>query len=422
MKKRSLKNYTLRYLVVAILAVIALWAALFYWYIIEEVYDNIDDGLKDSKLRITREIKASPELLETGQYGIAQFRFTPLPGGDYSKKTHIYNSMMYMPYDDDDEPVRVLQSIFKENGQYYQLEIYTSTVEEDELLEDLLTALVVLYLALVGSIILINHFILRKAWTPFYRLLRQLQGYRIGSGQELEKPYGDVREFDELYGELRAMTRRNETIYTQQKQFIANASHELQTPLAIAANKLELIMGEGDLSEDQLVRINDVNQTLHRMKRLNRSLLTLSRIDNRQFQASETVVFNDLVQESLADLQILSSHKNILVSTENNGSFTMEMNRDLAVILLNNLLKNAMVHNPEKGTVNIRISDKELSIYNSGETPLDPQKIFRRFYKDEQNPNSTGLGLAIVQSIVSLYPPLSVSYRFDRGHCFLLHK
>ncbi|WP_461534327.1 sensor histidine kinase [Sinomicrobium sp.] len=422
MKKRSLKNYTLRYLVVAILVLIALWAALFYWFIIEEVYDNIDDGLKDSELRIMKQIKSRPELLKTGEYGIAQFRFIPLAPGDYSEDRHIYNSTMYMPYEDDDEPVRILQSIFEENGQYYQLEIYTSTVEEDELLHNLLTALVVLYLALVASITIINHFILKRAWTPFYRLLKQLKEFKIGRGQQIEKPNGDVREFDEIHRELQAMIMRSEEMYAQQKQFIANASHELQTPIAIATNKLELLMEESELSEAQLVRIDDINKTLQRMKRLNRSLLMLSQIDNRQFQTSETVIFNRLIREVLSELQILSSHKNIQITTQEQGVFSIQINRDLAVILMNNLLKNAMVHNTEKGEVHIRITNTELSVHNSGEKPLDPNKIFHRFYKDKQNPNSTGLGLAIVQSIVKLYPPLSVSYHFDKGHHFRLRQ
>ncbi|MGS2741042.1 sensor histidine kinase [Sinomicrobium sp. M5D2P17] len=422
MQKRSLKNYTLRYLVIAILGIIALWAALFYMYIIEEVYDNIDDGLKDSRLRIMREAEGDPEILQTREYDIARFKITPLPPGDYSRKSHIYNSKMYMPYDDDDEPVRVLQTIFQVKGQEYQLEIYTSTVEEDELLEDLLTALVVLYVALVVSIILINHFILKKAWNPFYRLMEQLKHYKIGGRRSLEPVTANVREFDELYNEVSAMIERNEAVYTQQKQFIENASHELQTPLAIATNKLELFMGKQDLSEQDLVQVDEINRTLQRLKRLNRSLLMLSRIENRQFHPSESIRFNELVQQSLTDLEILTEHKKITVSVDEKGEFIAEMNRDLATVLINNLLKNGIVHNTTGGTLDIFISEKEIVISNSGETSLDPERIFERFYKNEQNENSTGLGLAIVKSIIHLYPALSIAYRYEGKHSFILRK
>ncbi|RNL87825.1 sensor histidine kinase [Sinomicrobium pectinilyticum] len=422
MQKRSLKNYTLRYLVIAILGIIALWAALFYMYIIEEVYDNIDDGLKDSRLRIMREAEGNPEILRTREYDIARFKITPLPPGDYSRKSHIYNSKMYMPYDDDDEPVRVLQTIFSSGGQEYQLEIYTSTVEEDELLEDLLTALVVLYIALVVSIILINHFILRKAWMPFYRLMEQLRNYKIGGRTSLEPVAANVREFDELYGEISAMVARNEAVYTQQKQFIENASHELQTPLAIAINKLELLMGRDGLSEQNLVQIDEVNRTLQRLKRLNRSLLMLSRIENRQFRPSESIILNELVHQSLTDLEVLSKYKKTVITIDEKGDFIAEMNRDLATVLINNLLKNAIVHNAAGGILDIHISEREIVISNSGKTSLNPEQIFERFYKDEQSENSTGLGLAIVKSIIRLYPALSIDYRFEERHCFVLRK
>lgn len=422
MQKRSLKNYTLRYLVIAILGIIALWAALFYMYIIEEVYDNIDDGLKDSRLRIMREAEGNPEILRTREYDIARFKITPLPPGDYSRKSHIYNSKMYMPYDDDDEPVRVLQNIFSSGGQEYQLEIYTSTVEEDELLEDLLTALVVLYIALVVSIILINHFILRKAWMPFYRLMEQLRNYKIGGRTSLEPVAANVKEFDELYGEISAMIARNEAVYTQQKQFIENASHELQTPLAIAINKLELLMGRDGLSEQNLVQIDEVNRTLQRLKRLNRSLLMLSRIENRQFRPSESIILNELVHQSLTDLEVLSKYKKTVITIEEKGDFIAEMNRDLATVLINNLLKNAIVHNNAGGILDIHISEREIVISNSGKTSLNPEQIFERFYKDEQSENSTGLGLAIVKSIIRLYPALSIDYRFEERHCFVLRK
>lgn len=419
MKEKSLKYSTLRYLVIAILGIIAVWAASFYLLIIEEVYDNIDDGLKDSKIRIIREAESNPGILQTNEYGIAQFKITPLPDGDYSEKVHIYNSEIFMPYDNDDEPVRILQTIFSNRDNYYQLEIYTSTVEEDELLEDLLTALVVLYFALVGSIVIINHFILKKAWGPFYEILNSLKTYKIGSNH-FEKSNSNIKEFNELEDELSAMIQRNEKIYDQQKQFIANASHELQTPLAIAGNKLELLIEEKDITEIQARKINEISEMLNRLKRLNKSLLTLSKIENEQFQAKENLNFNELIKHSLNDFESLTDFKEIEIKIEENGVFQAEMNADLAGILINNLLKNAIVHNEKNGFLKIEISSEKISIQNPGNKPLNSQFIFERFYKDEQNENSTGLGLAIVKSIIRLYPELSLNYRFKDGHFFEL--
>ncbi len=404
------------------MGIIALWAASFYFFIIEEVYDNIDDGLKDSEIRIKKEIDLNPSVLNVEEFDLAQFKITPLPKGNYNYQTHIYNSKMYMPYDEDDEPVRILQNIFLQNGKSYQLEIYTSTVEEDELLENLLIALLVLYAALVISLILINHFILKKAWSPFYQLLTKLKAYKIGSKNSFEPQSSNIKEFDQLEKELGEMLRRNEIIYEQQNQFIGNASHELQTPIAIASGKLELLMQESEMNENQIVKINEIYKILNRLKRLNKSLLMLSRIENQQFQPIEKKNFNELIRQSIVDFEGMAELKNIQPILNESGQFEMEINPDLAAVLIENLMKNAILHSPNDGEIKIEIFENLIQIKNWGEKSLEDSQIFDRFYKESDNENSTGLGLAIVKSIIGIYPELRIQYRFENEHIFEIQK
>ena len=103
MKEKSLKYYTLRYLFIAILINIAVWAASFYWLIVEEVNDNIDDGLKSSKNRILEAIKEDPDLLKTDEFGIGQYKITPLPDGNYSDNVHIFNFRVFMKEENEAE-------------------------------------------------------------------------------------------------------------------------------------------------------------------------------------------------------------------------------------------------------------------------------------------------------------------------------
>jgi signal transduction histidine kinase len=422
MEERSLKYFTLRYLILAILGIIAIWAASFYWLIIEEVYDNIDDGLKDSKMRILEEAKTNPQILKTTQYEVAQFKFTPLPRGTYSNETHIYNSEIFIPYEAEEEPVRILQYIFSQEGQNYQLEIYTSTVEEDELLEDLLMALLVLYVALVASILIINRLVLQKAWSPFYRILETLKGYKIESKKEFKTTASGIIEFNRLENELLKMIKRNQDAYDQQKQFIGNASHELQTPLAIVGNKLELLMEDKDGTEEQALKVVEIHKILNRLKKLNKSLLMLSKIENQQFSNLKTISFKDIIKSALEEFEDLIDFKEINVSIEDKGEFEFQINPELAVILINNLLTNALFHNQKDGWVKLVIEPNKILVKNSGDHPLDPKLIFERFYKDEQNEHSTGLGLAMVKSIVGLYQGLSITYRYEDEHVFELSK
>lgn len=422
----SLKNYTLRYLSVAFLIIITIWAALFYAYILDEVYDNVDDGLKNQKILILREVYENQELLETTEYGINQFRIIPAEDGDdFSEKNRLSSEFFFMPYDDEMEPYRVLRTGFYAPDQKpYHLEIRTSTVEEDDLMFDLTTALIVLYFVLVLSVYLINQLILRRAWRPFDTILENLTLYRFGKKEDLNPIVTNIVEFNHLDEEIHRMWRRNEQIFNGQKRFIENASHELQTPLAITINKLEMLLEDESLSESQLTQLTDLKSSLQRLVNLNKALLMLSRIENNQYKQIERVNLNQVVKEVREDFQDVLSFRRIRMQWEEEGTFEISMNRDLAMVLISNLWRNAIRYNHKEGMLIVTIHKNQLTVANTGNSvPLDPENIFNRFHKETQDSQSNGLGLAIVKSIVDTYPELSIDYRFEDGqHIFSLKR
>lgn len=415
----KLRNYTLRYLIIALLGVIAVWAGLFYAVILDEVYDNINDGLKNSKIQIIREAYANEKILNTPEFGINQFRITPLPKGNYDYSDKLSSTSEFSEYDNEDQPIRLLETVFNDaKGYPHLLTIRASMVEEDELLEDLLTALIALYVMLVVSIAITNQIILRRAWKSFYTMLNRLKHFRLGTGNSFEAPPSPVEEFKILGNELESMLKRNEEIYSSQKQFIENASHELQTPLAISLNRLELYAENNDLPESQMEEIGKISDTLNRLVRLNKSLLMLSKIENRQYADVENINFNEVIIQLTEDFTDLAEYKDITFSIDETASLNFTMNRGLAITLVSNLIKNAIIHNRKGGFVTINIQSKSIAIMNTGnEKPLDTDNIFRRFYRDNYNENSTGLGLSIVNSIISSYN-LKISYIYDTMHIF----
>jgi signal transduction histidine kinase len=416
-----LQNYTLRYLLVALLPVIAIWAGLFYAVITEEVYDNIDDGLKNSKLLIIRETYAHPELLNAPEYGINQYKIEPLPKGSYDFSDTFTSTFEFMEYDDDDEPVRLLQTVFNDaQGNPHRLTIRASLIEEDELLEDLLLALIGLYIMLVVSIALLNRVVLKKAWKAFYALLEKLRLYKPGKGQVFETPDSKVAEFRTLGNELQEMLQRNEDTYASQKQFIENASHELQTPLAVSLNKLELFAENSTLPDAQMAELGKISDTLQRLVRLNKSLLTLSKIDNRQYTEAQPVDFNALTAELLEDFEPIANHRDITITLKTEDNLTYIINRGLAVVLLSNLIKNAIIHNHTGGNITITVAQNSLSVENTGSgKPLDQGLIFMRFYRQGSNEQSTGLGLSLVKSIAESCN-IKLDYQYDGNHGFRL--
>jgi two-component system OmpR family sensor kinase len=415
----KLQNYTLRYLALTLLVVIPIWAGIFYVLILDEVHDNIDDDLRNSKIIIIRYAFADKKLLSSPEFGINKFTIKPLPKGKYTLKDEFSTSKEFMEYDNDNEPIRTLKTAFKDNnGNAYQLTIKASIVEEDELLEDLFLALIGLYIMLVISILAVNHLLLKRIWKSFHIILENLKEIKLGTGSRLKPINSPIDEFNILATEVERMLNRNETIYSSQKQFIENASHELQTPLAISINKLELFAENSVLPDEQMMEIGKISDTLNRLTRLNKSLLMLSKIENQQFSEEENINFNELILVLTEDYSDLADFKKVKITTIENDTLHFTMNKGLAIALISNLLKNALIHNHPEGFVNFIINKNEITISNSGNNaPLNAAVIYNRFYRQTTTNESTGLGLSIVKSILNNYS-ISIAYLFTGNHQF----
>lgn len=408
-----------------LLLIIAVWAGLFYAYILDEVHDNVDDGLKNRRIQIIKAVYLTPELLENHDFGFNEFKINSIKADEYKNRSRLYNKMYYMEYDDKDQPYRVLEADFVDQYKNHQrLVIRTSTVEEDELIYDLTTALIVLYILLVVSIVAVNGYLLNKAMRPFYLILDKLKKYQFGIPFSQEEQEYSIKEFEELNVEINEMIDRNELVFYQQKQFIENASHELQTPLAIVINKIDLVVQNEDLDKKNLTFLTDVKNDLRRMVGLNKSLLMLSKIENSQFNAISDVDFNAMIHLLVQNYEDFIAFKNIEVNIIEKGIFKAHFNQDLADILLSNLLKNAVKYNNEEGTLNIFIENNRIIFQNSGKREaLDHTRIFKRFYKQGSDHTSTGLGLSIIKTIIKQYPGWDITYEFeDNMHYFILKK
>ena len=420
----TLKNYTLKFLATALLIVIAVWTSLFYALMLEELYDNTDDGLKDQKIQIIRKAYENESILKQHQFDLNQYKITPISAKDYLETDSFRNENFFMEYDEEMEPYRVLETYFiDKNGNHHKLEIRTATVEEDDFIESLLIALVILYILIIASILIINNISLKKIWKPFYSTLNYLRDYEFGKNKKLISNKTPITEFKLLDSEIAKMITRNEKSVYQQKQFIENASHELQTPIAVALNQIDVLLESDDLTQKNYLEINQIRNTLKRMSTLNQSLLMLSKIENQQFKDKEQVVFNSVVKTMISDFNSILEFKSIALELIENGEFKTLINKDLAYSLLSNLIKNSIKYNINNGKIIIEIDNLSLKIKNTSKrkTPLNSEDIFSRFYKESEDHLSTGLGLSIVKTIIDNHSNMDVSYAFeDPFHIFSL--
>jgi len=417
----KLLNYTLSYLSVALLFVIGAWAFIFYINMLDEIYDSIDDGLENSKLLIINKVQSDSSLLRKTDFLESNYAIQKIsPKNAFGFRDVYFDSTLYMQNERDYEPVRILKTAFRTaDERYYQLIVVSSMVEEDDLIEDLLYSVIVLYAILLISILLINNLLLKKLWRPFYDTLDKLKKFNLdGHIKNFKGAKSKVSEFNILNDTITSLLQRTIRTFTSQKQFIENAAHELQTPLAISINKLELLIERDSFSDGQMEELVSIAQTLERLTRLNKTLLLLSRIENRQFPEADSIRFNELAERVVAQFSDFSEFKSVSVSIYHEGTLIQKMNPDLAEILLSNLVKNAITHNRENGSVVMKIGPSSISIENSSALPaLDEKKVFERFHKNSIEKTSTGLGLSIVRSIADYYG-LKVNYKYDRVHLF----
>ena len=415
----KLLNQSLKYLSISIFLIVTIWSAIFYINMLDEIHDSIDDGLDNYKLLIIKRTEDDEQIFEKRDFEEGNFTIHQIPESEaLGMRDYFTDTLLYMQNEDDLEPVRMLTSAFKHGEDYYQLTVFNSTVEEDDLIEDLFYSIIWLYLILVVSIVIINNVVLKRLWKPFYSLLNELKSYRIDKESSLPKVTGETKEFRELEIAVNALIIRARETYWNQKKFTENASHELQTPLAVISNKLELMLEKENLGAENADNIGQILQTIQRLTRLNKSLLLLSKIENRQFNEATDVDFAKVVHQSVEDLEDFSGFRNVEIAVNNSAILSYHMDESLASILVSNLLRNAIFHNVDGGKVEVYIKKNILQIRNTGKgKALDTSKIFDRFQKETTNNSSTGLGLAIVHAICRLYG-FEIKYSFDEAHCF----
>lgn len=404
-----------------LLPLIALWAVVFYFTMVDEINDEVDDALEDySELIVIRML--SGELLPRMNEGSNNsYTIAPVdenyaaahPGIDY------YDAEVYIPEKEETEPARFLVTIFQDgNGQFYELKVATPTFEKDELLETILWWVVWLYLLLLITVVGTTMWIFYNSMRPLYALLHWLDGYVPGHKTVPVPNNTSITEFRRLNAAAQQAVDRSEELLEQQKQFIGNASHELQTPLAVLGGRMEYMLDHAGLDEQTMGEVIQMQRTLGHIVRLNKTLLLLAKIDNGQFPENTDVDISAMIREQKELYDDIYEERDIRCDMHLTGSFLVRMNESLASVLVFNLIRNAYVHSEAGARIDIRIEGRTLTVSNDGVTPLDGKHIFERFYQGSKREGSTGLGLALVKAVADSYG-LCVGYRFgEEQHIF----
>jgi len=372
---------------------------LFYFLIRNVLFSGIDAALHQEK----------SQLIENLKY---EKKFEELHSTEniFIEKTH--ESRTYEKYDfikvyeNDQKQVtyRELESVFRHGDQFYKIYVRQPLEEEEELISSLLPVEIVLFLILLAGVLLISRIVSNKVWSPFYSLLDRVRDYNINLNRTISYQNSDIDEFNDLSNSIERMTNKIYRDYVSQKEFNENSSHELQTPLAIIRNKLELLIQSKNLTEEDMVIIQTIFDAVNRLTHLNKGLILLSKIDNNQYVTYETVNIKKLLEDSVVAFEGLIAEKDLKVNITIRDEVKLNVNPVLIEALLYNLISNSIKHNISEGILNFELTTDHLKIVNTGK-PLseNAELMFERFRKHSESETSVGLGLSIVKKICDLF-------------------
>ncbi|MEI8201467.1 MAG: HAMP domain-containing sensor histidine kinase [Bacteroidota bacterium] len=391
-------NYLSVTLFVFLFAVIA-----FYFLLRHQVNQNINIELEKRKNNITNQLLSAHSSVYTPPNQNERVIITPLKTIN-SPQLSFCDTLFYDNIAHKYVPFRQLGFIASFNHAEFYVQIYKSLEETDNLIVRIFMIMTFLvFLIIITLLITVRHTSLR-AWNVFYDTIKKINNYDINSHNEFSLKDSDVKEFDDLNRVLLAMTQRIEKDYANMKEYTENASHELQTPLAIINLKMEMLLQSQNLDQKQLKTIAEAYQASNQLSKLNKTLLLLAKIENRQFPESKPVDPQSVIEGQLENLEDLIDSKQIRVNKHFDEAIVLNMNPYLADILFANLIKNAIRHNLTGGELNIKLSTNSITISNSGEElRIDKHSLFERFHKQSSSPESLGLGLAIVKKTCEMY-------------------
>lgn len=322
---------------------------------------------------------------------------TPIKDTVYFKDTLIYQVINGA---EKYEMYRQLTSIETLHGKTYKIITRSSDVKNQDFFLAITISVAIVILFLIVTVYFVNTKIMRNAWLPFYENLEILKKFSLENNEPILLQNSKVDEFQELNQSLIKLTDKIKSDFNNLKEFTENASHEMQTPLAIMQTKSEMLMQSEDLKKEQIQQIKAIYLAGQRLSKLNKTLLLLAKIENLQFKEKEAIDLNKVIEKHLEIFEDFIDNKKLKINKTFEENVVIKANNLLFDMVISNLLSNAIKHNKEHGNITIITNQLFLSFSNSGKPlTISSDSLFDRFKKDSKSPDSFGLGLAIVKKV-----------------------
>lgn len=332
-----------------------------------------------------------------------------------NSKDSLFDHNYYDALNKDNEPFRVLNSPVKIEHKWFTFSAKMNMVEKENLISSTVILFISLFLLLIIGFFIITKIISKKLWQPFYAALDKMEQFEIDKSTSGKLIESTTEEFNRLNNAIDSLIHKNSSIYQSQREFIENAAHELQTPIAIFKGKLENILQRKDLNTEQFKLIDDLNNTTTRLVKLNKKLLVLSKIDSNSYYEIEKINLYEIINNQLTFFSEQALSKKISITTELEENVVVSSNHFLAEMLISNLFLNTINHNVLNGQIIVKLTNDSITFSNTGTLlPLQTEKMFERFSKSNPSSQGNGLGLSIIKKIIDTNH-WSINYYFIDG-------
>ena len=404
--------------IIATIFTFVLGSVAFYFFLNYVLTRQLKETLRSEQFEIIHYVEehhALPEIQNTRHQWITIEKALVILAKPQFKTATTYNER-----EQESEPVRQLLFTIEVGTQLYQITVNKSEAETEELLK----LIILVTIAMIALILILNYIINRKLinklWQPFYKTIAEMKDYHVSDKKPLQLSAEPVDELNLLNESLNKMTQSIYKDYAALKSFTENASHEMQTPLAVIRLKIDTLLQQTDLNEQSLQQILSIENAAQRLSKLHQSLLLLTKIENRQFLLNEKVDIKKIILEKIKEREEIIAAKQIIIET-NCKEVVVSFHQHLAEILFNNLLNNCIKYTAPNKKISVELNERIICFRNDAVNgSLDEIKIFRRFYKSSDSSEGTGLGLAIVKEICKL-AEFEISYSFkEQQHIFLI--
>jgi len=389
----------------------------------EEIRENSDILLGHFKRQVENLLRRNDaaSVKAIVQSGEAQVRKI----GRVEQPTVVFtDTLIADPADPGEDELNVNRMITAEvnvRGQGYRIKVWRTTMQSGQLVMGISAAVFTVLMLLCGIYLILNYYTSQHLWRPFYRALDNLRIFRASEGTTPAFLDSNITEFKRLNTSLEEMMQAMVADYGRQKKFSEAVSHEIQTPLAVIKSRIDLLIQSPDLTDQMAPLVAGIDDACSKLIRISRSLILLTRIENKQFPASDQVSLAKKVRSALTLFEEHLKEKELTLQVEVKEDFTLTANADLCLVLVNNLVQNAIRYNNTGGHIEVLVDRNLFQIANTGpNTALQKEGLFKRFNKNAEVKDSIGLGLSIASEIANA-SGLSLQYAFEEGrHIFRL--